>query len=340
MSRTAVSLVVLAAGLVLLLVLVPGVPLLAFAAALLAVGLRAAADPLAARTGLPGGAAVGLVLLAAFGLLALVFALAAPGLAEQVNELVRRLPEAAARLRERIEGAAWGRALLDGLEPGALLRSSGSAAGGALLAATGTAAALTDAGFMLVLGIFLALAPATYLDGLARLVAPEGRDAFRAVLAQVGHVLRGWLAGQAIAMAAVGTLVWLGLSLLGVAPAGALAAIAGLLTFVPVIGAIVGAVPAVLVAAGQDLALVPWVIALFVAAQAIEGNLITPIAQRRTARLQPGLLLLFQLAMVGLFGLSGILVAAPVAAATAAAVRTAYVERWLEAGSGAISPRA
>lgn len=340
MSRTAASLAVLAAGAVLLLAVVPGVPLLAFAASLLAVALRAAADPIAARTGLPEGAVVGLLILGAAALLALLFAFAAPALAEQVNELVRRLPEAAARLRERLEGAVWGRALLEGLEPDALLRSGRSAAGGALLAATGTAAALTDAAFAVVLGVFLAFAPHIYLDGLVRLVAPDGRAAFRAVLAEVGTALRGWLAGQAIAMTAVGLLVWAGLSTLGVAPAGVLAAIAGLLAFVPVIGAIVGAVPAVLVAAGQDLALVPWVVALFVAAQAIEGNLISPIAQRRTARLQPGLLLLFQLAMAGLFGLLGILLAAPVAAAAAASVRAAYVERWLEADSGAISPRA
>ena len=95
----------------------------------------------------------------------------------------------------------------------------------------------------------------------------------------------------------------------------------------PVIGPIVGAVPAVLVAAGQDLGLMPWVIGLFVAVQAVEGNLITPLAQRRTARLRPALLLLFQLTMLAIFGLLGLLVAAPFAAAATAVVREAYVER-------------
>lgn len=339
-SRTAISLLVLAAGLAVLLVLVPGVPLLAFASVLLAIALRAASDPIAARTGLPEGAVVGLVLAVAALLLVLVFALAAPELAKQVDVLIERIPEAAGRLAERLEREPWGRAVLEGLRPGTLLRSGSSAAGGALLAATGTAAAITDAAFAVVLGVFLALAPAIYISGLTRLVAPETRPGFRAVLVAMGTAMRGWLAGQAISMTAVGVLVTIGLWALGVAPALALGTIAGLLTFVPVIGPIVGAAPAVLVAAGQDLGLLPWVIGLFVAVQAVEGNLITPLAQRHTARLQPALLLLFQLTMMAIFGLLGLLVAAPFAAAATAAVREAYVERWLEAESGSISPRA
>ena len=339
-SRAAISLLVLAGGLLLLLVLVPRVVLLAFAAMLLAVALRGAADPITVRSGLPERPVVGLVLIATAALIVLTFALAAPAFAEQVEMLFESIPEAAEQVAGRLEEHRWGRAVLEELRSGRLLGGSGAAADGALVAATGTASAITETILAFVIGVFLALTPGVYVGGLTRLVAPSIRPGFRAVLDATGTALRGWLVGQGISMTAVGIMITLGLWALGVGPAVALGAIAGLLAFVPVIGAIAGAVPALLMAAGEDLSLVLWVLGLFIVVQVIEGDVVTPLAQRRTARVHPAILLLFQLAMFRLFGLLGLFVAAPLAAASIAAVREAYVERWVEAESGSISPRA
>lgn len=322
-----------------LLVLVPRALLLAFAAMLLAIALRAAADPIAARTGVPEGLVVGLVLIVGAALIVLTFALAAPEFAAQIEMLFERIPEAAAQIAERLEQDRWGRAVLDALRSGTLLGGTGGAADGALVAATGTVSAITETVLALVIGVFLALTPETSIGGLTRLVAPAARPGFRAVLAATGTALRGWLGGQAISMAAVGVMIALGLWALGVGPAIALGAIAGLLAFVPVIGAIAGAIPALLMAAGEGFGLVLWVLGLFTVVQIIESDVVTPRAQRHTARVHPAMLLLFQLAMFTLFGLLGLFVAAPVAAAAQAAVREAYVERWLEAESEAAPPR-
>jgi predicted PurR-regulated permease PerM len=141
--------------------------------------------------------------------------------------------------------------------------------------------------------------------------------------------LRGWLLGQGFAMVFTGTLITLGLTLLGVPLAGVLGAIAAVLNFVPYLGPLIAAVPAMLLAMTQQPTLALWVALLFLAVQSVEGNVLTPMVQARTADLPPVLLLLTQVLMGALFGLLGVALAAPLAAVGQVLVRRAYVEGWL-----------
>ncbi len=111
--------------------------------------------------------------------------------------------------------------------------------------------------------------------------------------------------------------------------AGLLAMIIGLLNFIPVLGPVIGGVPAALLAAPQDPTLGLWVVGLIVVVQTVEGNLLTPMVQARTADLPPALLLLVQVLTGALFGLPGVALVAPLSALGLALVRSAYVEGWL-----------
>ena len=111
---------------------------------------------------------------------------------------------------------------------------------------------------MLALGIYLAAEPAIYLDGALRLVPPERRGHARDVLLAIGDALTWWLIGRFIGMAIIGVLTWLGLLFLGVPLALTLALIAAALTFLPNIGPVVSAVPAVLLALMQGPAQAGW----------------------------------------------------------------------------------
>lgn len=327
MTRPQLSVLILFLVLLALLWLVPEVPLLGFAGALLAVALRAPADALAVRMGIPGWAAV---LGVAAGVV-LAFALAAwaayAPLAEQANELARTLPDSVRSLRERLSGTAWGDWLLDRAEPGQMLEGG---AGGVARVAGNTLGALGNAVLVLLLGLYFGIRRADTVQGVVRLVHPALDDQARDTLSECGTVLRGWLLGQGFAMVVTGLLTWVGLLLLGVPLAGVLAVIAALLGFIPIIGPVIAAVPAMLLALTQDPILAVWVALLFLGVQNLEGNILTPMVQSQTADLPPAVLILAQTLMGTLFGLLGVALAAPLAAVALVLVRRAYVEGWLD----------
>jgi len=344
MTRSRASLLVLAVALLAAFWLAPSFPLIVLVATLIAVGMRALADPLIERLGLPEALGVVIVLLVLIGLIALGIWLAAAPLAAQGEELMRQLPTSFSALSERLRGTGWGNWLLnhlpsnpaEDLAPQELLQGGQRAARTALGLAGGIFGGLGSAVFTLLLGLYFALHPEPYLSGLRSLLAPELRPEGRAIMEDVGTTLRYWLAGQLFSMAFIGGFVWLGLWMLGLPLAGVLAALAALLGFVPIVGPIVAAVPAVLLGAAQGLDVALWVVAIYLALHVIEGDILTPLIQSRAVNLPPGLLLMGQLFLGAVFGLLGIAVAAPLTAITMVAVQRGYVRNWLE-GRGASS---
>jgi predicted PurR-regulated permease PerM len=96
------------------------------------------------------------------------------------------------------------------------------------------------------------------------------------MLAKTATVLRAWLR----AMLAVGLITWLGLLLLDVPLALGLAFLAFLLEFIPVLGPIVAAVPAILVGLSVSPMLGLWVMLLYITIQQVESYLLLPLVQR------------------------------------------------------------
>jgi predicted PurR-regulated permease PerM len=332
MRRATVSLAVLLLVPVVALLLAPRAALLIFAGALLAVAIRGPASALVRRTGLPGWAAVVLVVLGVAGALGLAAWTAAPVLAAQFEELVRQMPAAWAGLQDWLGDRAWGRALLEEVAPGDLVSQvAPGAAGVATAAVAGTAVRLTDAVFLLFLGAFFAATPRAYLEGIAALLTPELRSRCRLVQVELGRVLTAWVSAQAVAMAIVGGLTYAGLTAIGMNLAGILAVLAALLGFIPILGPIIAAVPALLLAFADGWSTVLLVAGLYVAIQILEGDVVTPLLQSRAIHLPPGVILLAQLVMVSMYGLLGLALAAPLAAVLLVLVRRLYVEGYVEA---------
>ena len=94
----------------------------------------------------------------------------------------------------------------------------------------------------------------------------------------------------------------------------------------PYIGALAGAVPAVLVALGQGPQTALYTAILFVVVQTLEGNVIAPLIQKRTVELAPVLTILSQTVLGSLFGPLGLILATPVTAAGVELVKKVYVE--------------
>lgn len=302
--------------------------LLTFGAILLAILLRTAADALARRTGLGPGGALGVILavLGVAGAAAVYFVGATAE--DQFVKLTEELPKAVARAREYLEARPWGRQVLS-RAPAAQDAVAGEPAKAASQVATlfsTTFGAVGDAVVLLFMTLYLAASPGMYVDGMVRLVPPPGRPRAREVLAAVGGRLKGWMLGQLVAMATVGVISGIGLKLVGVPQFLVLGLFAGVMTGIPYIGPIIGALPGVLVALTQSPSLVLWALLVYAAAETLEGYVITPLIQQRMSELPP-VLTLAAIALAGvLFGVVGLIVAAPLAVAIQTLVEELYVK--------------
>jgi predicted PurR-regulated permease PerM len=329
MDRARASLLILLAILLALFWIAPDVPLLGMAAVLLAIALRLPAEWIAARTGVRRWAAV-IGLIAALALLLGLGGWMAIGpLQDQANQLAQDLPQSFQSLRDRLSGSAVGDWIAERLRPEAVAQGAQGSMQSAASLASGTLSLFGNAVLVLLMGIYFAIQPHVYLRGLRALLHPGLDHQVLDALAECGEVLRGFLLGQGFSMIVTGLLTWLGLMLLGVPLAGVLGVITALLGFIPYLGPVIAAVPAVLLALTESPSLALWVVGLFVVIQTIEGNILTPLVQSRAADVPPVLLLLVQILAGALFGLLGIALAAPAAAVGLVLVRRAYVEGWL-----------
>lgn len=124
--------------------------------------------------------------------------------------------------------------------------------------------------------------------------------------------LGGWLRGQILLMIVVGIAVYVGLMLLKVPYALSLGLIAGLLEIVPIIGPVISAIPAVIVALAVSPLLALGVAALYFLVQQLENNIIVPKVMQKAVGFNPLITMLVLLVGGKLFGGVGVVLAVPV----------------------------
>ncbi len=290
--------------------------MLLFAAIVVAVLMTAVVDWLGARFRLGRRMAFALILFVAVCLLGLTVWLRGPSIIGQFANLQTDLPQAAHQLVARINGYAWGRWLLAQWSGYSQLSSSVSSAltriGGIVLSTATVLSGLVLVGF---LGLYLAAEPEVYFAYVQRATPSAYRTTLNACAAVAVRNLRWWVLSQMLSMTAVGVIVAGGLWTLGVPLAGTLGVIAALLTFIPNIGPILSLVPAVLLAVAISPMKGLLTVLLFLAVHFLEGNVITPLLERRIVRLPPALTMTAQLLLAVVAGPLGLALAAPLAAA-------------------------
>jgi predicted PurR-regulated permease PerM len=146
------------------------------------------------------------------------------------------------------------------------------------------------------------------------------------VAARLGTTLQWWFVGRFASMAVTGVLTGIGLWIAGVPMALALGFIAGLLAFVPFVGPIVAAIPGLLVGWVQGPMTALYALIVYVVVQALEGNLITPVIQKKAVAVPPALLISGQLLLGSLFGAWGLLWATPLIVVTMVIVKMLYLD--------------
>ena len=173
-------------------------------------------------------------------------------------------------------------------------------------------------------GIFLAIDPRRYRDGLTILLPIKARPRAREVLGKAGVTLQHWLVGQLALMAIVGGLTTALLLVMGLSYGLTLGLIAGLLNFIPFVGPILAFIPIGLSMIGQDwTALI--VLGGYTLIQQFDANVTTPLIQDRVVNLAPALTVIFLLFMGVALGPLGVALGTPLLAALRVLVLELYV---------------
>jgi predicted PurR-regulated permease PerM len=307
--------------------------LVIFAGILLAVALSSASDGLARWTPLNRGfALLAVIVLAGLGLAGLGF-LVVPQAMEELWALWERLTAIAADIQrwaqqfamfeapeENGENADTGGVTESLVGP---VQEAAGAAAGALMTTLG---ALGTILIIVILGGFVAANPGLYLRGVGKLVPQRHRSRFSEVVGLTGYGLRWWLLGQLVSMAMLGISTGIGLYLFGIDLWLGLALLTALLTFIPFLGPILAGIPIVAVAFADGLDTGLFVLGFYLVVQTIEGNIITPMIQERAVMMPPALLIGMQVLFGALFGLPGLILAAPLTVVGMIAVNTLYIE--------------
>ena len=194
-----------------------------------------------------------------------------------------------------------------------------ASSGGAILGQTfkvllGTVSAVGNFFIVLFLGLAFAVQPSIYRNGLLFMAPAKHRARATIIIDRIGDTLERWLIAQIITMGAVFLVTWIGLLVIGIPSSFILGIQAGLLAFIPTVGAILGGLIVVLasLASGWVAAISAFV--LFLGVHALESYVLTPIIQRQALDIPPATLFAFQIVLGVVFGIWGLALALPLMA--------------------------
>ena len=288
-------------------------------AILFASALRPVVDGIRTRAPFGRTAATGLLFVAVAALLAALGVLLVVTAASQFGEISARIPAAFASARASVAGlpaplASALRALLDALDRA--LRTAPQPTPDQVLGAGFTILDILSTVVTVGTLVFFWLHERARLQRFALAFLPvERRMGVRMAWNEAEGSLGRWVRGQLTVMVLMGVATGIAYTVLGLPVPLALGLAAGLFEAVPIVGPILGAIPAVLVAAAVRPDLLLVVAAIYLIVQIAESNVVVPIVMRNTVGLSPFIVIVSILFGATLGGLFGAFIAVPVAAA-------------------------
>ncbi|KUI31615.1 hypothetical protein AU196_10695 [Mycobacterium sp. IS-1742] len=285
--------------------------------------------------GVPPAAAALSALLLALGVIAGVLAAVAPAIVEQSTELAEQASAGVVQVRDWLGGPPLdiSDAQLDSAVAAITDRlnsSSAQIAAGVFTGVGAATSALVTVFTTIVVTFFFLKDGPRFLPWLRHAVGAPGARHVAEILQRVWSTLGGFIRTQALVSFVDAVLIGIGLLILGVPLAYALAIITFIGGFVPIVGAFVAGGLAVLIALvsnGPVNALI--VLGIILAVQQLEGNVLQPWLQSKSMKLHAVIVLLAVTLGASTFGVIGAFLAVPVAAAVAVILR--YYDEQVEA---------
>ncbi len=314
--------------------------LLIFTGMLLGVGLNALTNALGRRVHWPHPARLAIVCVALAVMLAGVAYLGGATIAEQASALSNTIKSQITHVRSFLENHGIDTSFFDignatstaanaaseappapSAAPHGQLPGAGALAssGGAIVSQTfklllGTISAVGNIFIVLFLGLAFAAQPSLYHDGLLFLAPARHRARAALIVDRISETLERWLIAQIIVMIAVGVVTWIGLAIIGIPGSFILGIQAGLLAFIPTVGAIIAGVVVVLASLASGWIPALSALLLFLGVHAMESYVLTPILQRQALDIPPATLFAFQILLGVVFGIWGLALALPLVA--------------------------
>ena len=285
--------------------------------------------------------AIFVVYLLAAGLVALFVAMVVPVLTQQFNALWSNRVQLASRLQELTnQSLQWYRQnvpeVIQAQVQSGIQRASGTVASAVQSGLTATLGFVTSTvSFILGMAVipfwlFYVLYDRVRVRQAVKGVVPASWwPDFRNLLLIVDKMMGAYIRGQLLLSLSIGLMAALGLTILGVQFTAILALLAAMFEFLPFIGPILGAVPAVIVATIQQPILGLWTALLFLGIQQIENVLLAPRISGEAVELHPAVIMVVLVVGNEVAGLWGMLVAVPLTAILRDTFRYLYL-RLLE----------
>ncbi|KRQ03600.1 AI-2E family transporter [Bradyrhizobium manausense] len=194
-----------------------------------------------------------------------------------------------------------------------------ASSGGAIVSQTfklllGTIHGVGNIFILFFLGLAFAAQPSVYHDGLLFLAPAKHRTRVALIVDRISETLERWLMAQMIVMLAVGAVTWIGLAIIGIPGSFILGIQAGLLAFIPTVGAIIAGVVVVLASLASGWIPALSALILFLGVHAMESYVLTPLLQRQALDIPPATLFAFQILLGVVFGIWGLALALPLVA--------------------------
>jgi predicted PurR-regulated permease PerM len=314
--------------------------LLVFAGILLALVLRSAGEWTAKALRIRTVFGVCVTAIAGFIFIGVGVAVLGNAVTVQITALRDTLPGAISDVVQHLRTTPIGLWIASNLpSASALLPDSAnllSRAGGILSGALGAIVAILVIVFVSIAG---ALEPDLYVNGIVQLFPARRRARIRSVLIETGHTMHTWFNARLLTMCITATLVTIGLTILHVPLAVGLGILAGVLAFIPNIGAFIAAAPAVILGFVQSPATALAVVIMYVIIHVLDDFVVAPVVERKVVKLPPILTLVSQIVLGIATGAVGVMLAAPLVAAGIVVVRRLWVEDVADPALADISPR-
>jgi predicted PurR-regulated permease PerM len=308
-----------------LLWLLSEVVLVIFTSILIAIALCGLANPITKLTRVPHVLAVLIATLIVVVSVSLPISLFGARLLAQYDAIAEDIPQTITTIRQAVEAHPWGR-FVEGFIVGddiSKLTAPFTAHVASLVTSTGKV--LSYVMIMLFGGIYLAMDPGRYINGLMYFTPANYKDRMQSFIKRSGTTLRRWLFTQLLVVVMNGVFAGVALWAFGVDAPVALAMLGGALAFIPYVGTLVAMAIGALAALPQGPAFALYAVIAFGAASFLEGYLITPYIQAKTLSLPPVIIIFSILGFTLLFGVLGVILAAPLTIVLMIALDTVYV---------------
>lgn len=164
---------------------------------------------------------------------------------------------------------------------------------------------------IIVISFYLVLYHDRFEKLIIHMFPKEGRENAQVVFNDIENSLGKWVRGQLVLSISVGLISWIFLQLIGVPYAFPLAFIAGVLEIIPMIGPVLSAIPAIIVAITISPSLALATAAGYLVIQTIENNVLVPKIMQSAVGLNPVVTIIAILVGGTLLGIWGALIAVP-----------------------------